>query len=65
MTLVNTDAVSNAGRIKTNINSFRHIMFGGMEGNQRTSAGGEGKKKNISYLRKWKFVHLLHFIKLS
>jgi hypothetical protein len=31
MTLVDTDAVSNAGRLKTKRNSYRHVICRGME----------------------------------
>jgi len=44
MTLVNTGAVLNAGRLKTKRNGSMHVMLGEW-GNQGTSAGSEGEEK--------------------
>jgi len=44
MTLVNTEALLKAGRLKTKRNGSTHVMLGEW-GNQGTSAGGEGEEK--------------------
>jgi hypothetical protein len=44
MTLVNTDAVLNAGRLKTKRNGSTRVRLGEWE-NQGTSAGDEGEEK--------------------